>query len=132
MKYLTIIFFLAVLQVQAQNIQTTTIRWNSLVTFNGGSGTTTADTTTVISYPDHIEWHLADSTVKYRLPISQVNGSWSNISNYGQVTFEVDYQGNRGTVLFQRDADRIRIRFMVLTAAAPDVYELTITTTEPL
>lgn len=132
MKYLTILFLFAVLPAQAQNIQTTTLKWNSIVTFNVGGGTTFADTTTVISYPDHIEWHLADSTVKYSLTITQANGSWANISSYGQLTYEVDNQGNRGTVLFQRDADRIRIRFMVLTPAAPDVYELTITTTELL
>lgn len=129
-KIVLLILLFTGFNLHGQNILTTTIRWNGVSTFNINTGETLTENTSVVSYPDHIEWKGADGSVKYTFSILEMNGSWTNTSRIGQVTFEVDKQGQRGTVQFKKDATGIKIRLMLLTDEAPEMYELTIANTE--
>jgi hypothetical protein len=119
-------------QAQAQNIQTTTLRWGSATTFKANVGEMVQEATTIVSYPDRVEWKAADGSTRSTYKILETNGSWGNVGNQGQVIFEVDSQGQRGTVQFVKDETGTRVRLSVLVNGLPEITELTIVQIETL
>ena len=131
-KLFLVILSLTCINLCGQDIRTATIRWSSEGNFNVNTGEDIRENTEVISYPDHIEWRTANGSLKYSLGIVETNGTWTNVSGNGQVIFEVNNQGRRGTVQFSRSAEEIKVKVMLLSEDRPDIFELTITNTELL
>jgi hypothetical protein len=116
----------------SQNIRTATLRWNATTTTDTRAGNQTDENTQVITCSDHIEWKAPDGTLRYTLKILEANGTWTNVSRNGEIIFEIDNKGNRGTVQFLRKDGATKVRLLLLTDSDPLSYELTITTTEVL
>jgi hypothetical protein len=116
----------------SQNIRTATLRWNAVTTTDINAGDMTDENTQLISYPDHIEWKAPDGTLRYSPNILETNGTWTNVSKNGEIIFEIDNKGNRGTVQFVKQEGVTKVRLLLLTDSEPLSYELTITTTEVL
>jgi hypothetical protein len=116
----------------SQDIRTATLRWNAVTTTNINAGDMTEENTQLISYPDHIEWKAPDGTLRYSLNILETNGTWTNVGSSGEIIFEIDRAGNRGTVQFVKQSGVTKVRLLLLTDSDPLSYELTITTTEVL
>lgn len=131
-KILLLIFIFAGPHLHAQNIHTTPIRWNVASAFDANSGEMSLESSMFISHPDHLEWKTADGSIKYTLKIVETNGSWTSIANNGQVIFEVDQEGQRGTVQFSKNGAEVKVKLMLLTQETPIIFELTISNTELL
>jgi hypothetical protein len=127
---LSIFFLLTAFILHGQNIRTETISWNVTTTFNATIGEQVEENSMIVSYADHIEWKTANGTVKDSFTILETNGSWTDIGSNGQIIFEVDKQGRRGTIQFTKAASGISIRFILIAKDAPEIYELTIANTQ--
>ena len=131
MKILRIAMFIPVLfafsnKSQAQNLATTKLNWSSVATFNPMTGATVTEATQLFTTAgDSIQWKAPDGTLRYGSKILEVNGIWSDVSQPGSITYEVDSNGQRGVITLQRASD-LKVRMMLTTATDPQAYELTI------
>ena len=111
---------------QAQNIATTKLNWSSVTTFNPMTGDTQSESTQLVTTAgDSIKWNAPDGTLRYGSKILEVNGTWTDVSQPGSITYEVDNNGLRGVITLQRDSN-LKVRMMLTTNADPQAYELTI------
>ncbi len=110
----------------AQNIATTKLNWSSVATFNPMTGETVSEATQLFTTAgDSIQWKAPNGTLRYGSKILEVNGSWTDVSQAGSITYEVDSNGMRGVITLERSSD-LKVRMMLTTATDPQAYELTI------
>lgn len=110
-----------------QDITTVNTTWSSLKTFNINTGESVDETTTVTSYKkDHIVWKGSDNVVRYDFTVKETDGTWMNIGQPGSFTYEVDCNGKSGNITFEKTANDIRVRALLLTDSDPVVFELSI------
>ena len=123
---ITIILLLITQTVLCQNITTQTISWpiSRIIDVNTGELTTPEDR--IVSHgTTKIEWIDKKGILKKTFTITEVNGTWPNIQKTGTITYEVDYQGNRGTVTFQKTTTETEIRILVVPEEdMPEMYEM--------
>jgi hypothetical protein len=127
MRYaITLFFLLSACVLQAQDIRSATLQWNAASVFTIHSGATSKQDANIISRPDRIEWRNADGGLVYSMSILEVNGAWSNVAAKGSIVFEVDTQGNRGTVSFAREAGETKIKITLLKGSEIEAFEFSI------
>lgn len=116
--------------VLAQDITTATISWAVTQTQAVNTGDITESEDRVISHGQStIEWTDRHGVVKKSFTISEVNGSWANVQTPGTILYEVQNGEESGTITFQRTANEILIRILILRGEEiPDIYEMTIST----
>jgi hypothetical protein len=133
MKYIIhLIFILSTCLLQAQDITSSTLRWNLSSVFIIDTGETIEKKSSIVSFSDHIEWRKEDGTLDYALTILEPNGHWTNVNTNGSIVFEVDKQGNRGTISFEKDTGGTRIRIMLLNGDKSEAFELSVANIELL
>jgi hypothetical protein len=114
--------------VIAQDVQSSTIEWNSISTFSVQTGTYVDEITKVVTTPDQITWYDKDGIAQETLSITGSIGSWSNVNNNGSIFFKVTSGDDLGIVQFSKSSDKMTIRINIVTANDSPTYELTITT----
>jgi hypothetical protein len=108
-----------------QNISTVDISWHASQTFDITTGTMTENSDTIISRgASQLEWKKADGSTRL-FTVSEVIGQWTNITQVGEIVYEVNDETTQGTVTFVKAAGATIIRLM-MTGETPFFYELII------
>lgn len=119
----------------AQNIATKTIRWDVVSVFDIQKGSVLHDLQSVTTSPEVIKWYDAYGTLKHTLQITELQGSWSNVTNPGSVFYAVQTGERYGRVEIIRTSAQTLIRITLLSNApdqAAEITELTIANTTVL
>jgi len=137
MKIYYILFFLfgALLfstAASTQNVQTSTIKWNCTSTFTANPGSIDNEMTKVVSSSDQIVWYDSNDVVRKTFAITGSDGTWSNVSNNGSITFNITAGNDVEIVQFFRTAGVAKVRIIITEDNTPQSYELTVTTVNEL
>ncbi len=132
MKKILILMALIALTLPAlgQNILTSTLTWNTVSSFDAQTGRKNVEDGQIVTHQhSSIDWNNADGSLKRSFTVNDVTGSWTDVSNEGEIIYEVDTtDGHKGNVYFRKSADGIIVRLVLNTAAEPEVFELTVST----
>jgi hypothetical protein len=108
-----------------QNISTADISWHVSKTFDITTGDMTETADTIISRgASQLEWKKTGGSTRL-FTVSEVIGQWTNITQAGEITYEVNDDTTQGTVTFVKAESTTIIRLM-MTGEAPFFYELII------
>lgn len=108
----------------SQNVLTSTLRWNSVSTFDAQNGMITDELSGIVSSPTHITWYAPDGSVKYNLMITRSDGAWANVSNNGSITYNVEDSSNVGVVQFLKSGNEIKIIIHFMLGDGRSIFEL--------
>jgi hypothetical protein len=128
-KIVLVAFSLVVLtlSVQAQDIKTSSIAWNSTNVFNPVTGELSQGQNTVVSNSaTSVEWQKPDGTT-IQFNVVEVVGQWTNVNNNGQIIYEVSNADTNGNITFTKTSAVTRIRLLLIKGEdEPVVSELSI------
>lgn len=116
----------------SQDILSSTIEWNCVTTFDAQNGIFTNEDTRVVSSSTHITWYDTNNNVKYNLKITDVDGSWPNVSHNGSIEYNVivDDEANAddkvAVVQFRKASGKTIIVIHFVLQDGKSVYELTV------
>lgn len=108
----------------SQNILTSTIQWTCTQTFDAQQGLMTDEITKIVSSPTQVTWYDSNDVVKDTFEISGTEGSWTNVSNNGSVTFTVSSGEDRALIQFTKQNSNISIRIHFLLKDGKSIYDL--------
>jgi len=115
-------------EASAQNIQTSTIEWNSISTFEAQSGTISDEATKVVSSAEQIIWYDKNGIAQKTFSITTATGTWPNVSSNGSIIYNVSYGDNSGVAHFSKLDHLTKIRLHLITEEGSPIYELVVTT----
>lgn len=131
-KILTLVIVLLPIFSMAQNVKTSTIKWNSQRTFNVATGQWTEENSSLTNHSTtSMEWKNNDGTTRNSFQIIEAIGDWTNAASDGRVQFEVKDGETRGTVRISRKNQETKV-LIVLATEPPELYELTIQSMQQL
>jgi hypothetical protein len=134
-RYLAIITLgLFTINIQAQNVASTTITWKVDGSLDVNAGISNATVDQLVSYgSERIEWRDGTGSVKATFEIIEVNGQWTNVMNNGAILYEVRSNGRQGTIQFSRVNGIPAIQIVLLKPDEnPDVFRLSVSTLSTL
>ncbi len=95
---------------KAQNIQASVIKWSSEEFLEEEKNAYVEHESYFISYGgDSVQWFQKAGSYIKTLKVTEVEGSWSDISKEGSIIYKVHVDGNTGSLKFQRDGDLVSI-----------------------
>lgn len=115
--------------VQGQNITIATIQWNASQAMNAQSGEILDDPGFVVTRSkEKFEWNNQDGSERYSFSVKEVVGSWTNLNQAGEITYELAGIAGNGTATFKKANGDIRIRLLIASEVEQQLFELTILT----
>jgi len=123
------VFFVPVIFVQAQNITAATVQWNASQAMNAQSGEMVDDPGFIVTTgKEKLEWNNQGGSERYSFTVKEVIGSWTNLNQAGEVTYEIAGTAGNGTATFKKTNEDIRIRLLIANEGEQQLFELTILT----
>lgn len=108
----------------AQNVSTSSLEWSSVVTFDAQNGMLIDENTKLISSPTQITWFDASGAIKYDFTVSVIEGTWTNVSQNGTITFHVFNENDKGIVQFTKANGVIKVIIHFMLQDGKSIYEL--------
>lgn len=109
-----------------QNIQTTTINWNTASTFEVEQGTIADETNRIVSSTSHISWYGADNGIRSSMSITNTIGAWSNVASSGSITFNVSSDDGSDIVQFCKADGETKIRIHLIKEVGTVLVEFNV------
>ena len=127
---ITIALVLSAFLLQAQNISSSNIRWNSGATKLENQ--TTAERTYVLTFGrERIEWKNDDGSLRASFQIVEMIGEWTDVASTGTIQCEVTDGRNSATLTITKKSSGTTIS-IAIASNPPKTYELFIETTQLL
>lgn len=117
--------FSASMLCNAQNIATSTIKWNAGKPLDLSPGQIETATSITSNGASSLVWKNEDSTIRKTFQITEMIGEWSNISNDGGMRYAVTDGQFSGTISIRKQGDEITI-LIAITSDTPETIELSI------
>lgn len=109
----------------SQDVLTSTIEWNSVLTFDTQNGLMIDEATKVVSSPTSITWYDSSDAVRYSLNVTGSEGTWTNVSGNGHILFY--FNGDKaGVIEFRKEGTSIKVLIHFMLEDGKSIYELRI------
>jgi hypothetical protein len=126
---LSIVLLFTIGLVHAQNITIATVQWNASLAMNAQSGEIIDDPGFLVTTSNEkLEWKKQDGSERYSFAVKEVIGSWTNLNQPGEVTYEIAGAGGNGTATIKKTNEDTRIRLLIANEGEQQLFELTILT----
>lgn len=112
--------------LSAQNISISTIEWNSSSTLSVIPGDVSNEPTKIVSSPTQVVWYDNSGGVLNTFTVTDIEGTWANISNNGSILFKINSGNFSGIVQFMKADGERTIRIHLVMDDESPVYELTV------
>src|SRR5689334_21357276 len=124
---LSLLFLVSIVSFSwAQDIITSTIKWNSTTTYNASYNNSTEEVTSLTSTAStNLIWKNEDGTIRKAFQIIEVIGEWSNVKTDGRIQYEVTDGQFSGTISIQKQDGNTKI-LIAMAYDTPDTKELMI------
>ncbi len=121
-----IFVFVGTILCTAQNITTSSVKWNSTQTFNVSLGQWTEEVTSITSNAStNLVWKNQDGSIRKTFKIIEMIGEWDNVNTDGGVQYEITDGQFSGSISIRRQGNDIKI-LIAMASDTPDTKELTI------
>lgn len=124
--YIIIVIFLAVSDAIGQTLTTDTIQWDIAEFYNVNSNTQEAPGDKLIVYAgNRAAWSDSDGNVRFDFAISEVLGTWDDISQPGGITLGFSMEGQPGQVVVTREGSDFLIEIkLYMDDPSPQEFRL--------
>lgn len=112
--------------MKAQNIKTSTIKWNSQSTLEANDGQQTEEVTffTTVGTAS-MEWKDPNGNNRKNFQIIEAIGDWTDVNQQGWMQYEVTDGASSGTIAIRKNETETKI-FITMASEQPLSYVLTI------
>jgi len=125
-KYIVMLMIVMVSAIagKAQDITSTTMRWNSSRFFDGTAGVWHEEATYLVTQgTTKIQWFNANGSLRKSIQVAEVIGEWTDASTPGLLQYKgTEIQGSC-SITIQKNAQETKV-LLVFKAPSPQVYEL--------
>lgn len=93
--------------VLSQNVSDTKLQWEVSSAYNIGSGKNVTLSSEFVSDNSVIEWRQKNGAHKYEFAVNSIEGNWLDVSQGGEIQFNISFRGSRGTMKFKRENNTV-------------------------
>ncbi len=104
-----VLLFIASNLSVAQSVSAKNLRWSSNEFYNDEVKETTTHTSVFETSSERIKWIQKNGARIYEFEVREITGSWQDTSKDGEITYQVSFRGNSGTIKFSRKRGRTTI-----------------------
>ncbi|MBL7851127.1 MAG: hypothetical protein JNN04_09510 [Cyclobacteriaceae bacterium] len=107
--YLILTILVQAAWVEGQSLTSAQLTWTSSGMYNKTNQETVAYGCTFETGPGVVKWIQKGGAVVYEFTVTGARGSWQNVAEDGELTLDVTFRGQPGTIRFARSGSSITI-----------------------
>lgn len=116
--FYAIIFFLP-FNIFCQSVAEQELKWSTIKTTDRITVDVIDQSTYFLTKPSTIEWVQNSGQLKYNFTITDVDGNWNDVTQNGQITFNVTRAGYSGTIIFKREDTGVTVEMTMAKSGMP-------------